>query len=123
MITASTSRGPGVLLQYYARHLAGDWARSPSLARAERLKLDIVPSLEGKQLRLAVLYQNQPVAGGEVVIVDPAGEVHELATDDKGRVDIVASAGRFAIRAAHKEASARASATANRMARRGTTPR
>jgi uncharacterized GH25 family protein len=96
-------RGPGVLLQYYAKALSGDWAKHPELARAERLKLDIVPSAAGGKLAVEVLYEGQGVANTEVVIVDPAGEIHELKTDAAGHAEIKASAGRHAIRAAKVE--------------------
>lgn len=102
-------RGPtGLLLQYYAKHLNGDWAKNASkLARAERLKLDIVPEQAGDELQLQVLYNGQPAAGGEVVVVDPAGETHEFKADKQGRVVAkTPAAGRYAVRAAHIEPTA-----------------
>jgi Protein of unknown function (DUF3386) len=97
-------RGPGVLLQYYAKRLAGDWQKHPELARAERLKLDIVPSVDNGKLAVDVLYGGKPSAASEVVFIDPTGEHHELKTDAQGRALIAAGAGRWAVRAAHIEA-------------------
>ncbi len=95
----------GVLLQYHAKHLDGDWAKNVDLlARATRLALDVVPSLDGKQLRLQVLYQGKLSCASQVVVVDPAGKENELKTDDEGRVTTIAVAGRYAVRAAHIEA-------------------
>jgi hypothetical protein len=99
------SRGPaGVLLNYYAKRLAGDWSKhADKLARAERLALDIVPSLAGDKLNVLVLYQGKP-SEGELVVVDPAGDDHELKTDAEGRGSItLKSEGRYALRAAHIE--------------------
>jgi uncharacterized GH25 family protein len=95
----------GLLLQYYAKRLSGEWARhADTLARADKLALDIVPRLEGERLAIEVLYQGQPAAASEVIVVDPAGELHELKTDAKGRVTAdAASPGRYAVRAAHIE--------------------
>lgn len=102
-------RGPtGLLLQYYAKHLAGGWAgQADKLARASRLKLDIVPQQAGAELKLQVLYNGQPAAGGEVVVVDPAGEAHEFKADKEGRIVAQTPAGgRYAVRAAHIEPTA-----------------
>jgi uncharacterized GH25 family protein len=100
------SRGPtGVLLQYYAKHLTGDWSgRSEILARAERLALDIVPSLAGNELSLLVLYKGQPSPKSEVVVVGPSGDQQELTTDSEGRVSTSVTGGLFSVRAAHIKA-------------------
>lgn len=98
------ARGPGVLLQYYARHLAGNWPQAgEKLARAERLALDVVPTLTGDRLVLEVLYQGKPSVGSEVVLIAPDGEQKEVKTNAEGRVELPATAGRHAIRAAHIE--------------------
>ncbi len=101
------SRGPvGVVLNYYAKHLTGDWAKhGDKLARAERLALDIVPSVDGDQLGLTVLYNGKPLADEELVVIDPAGDSHDLKTDSQGRATFkTAAAGRYAIRTGHIEA-------------------
>jgi hypothetical protein len=97
-------RGPGVLLHYYARRLAGDWWKHPALARAERLKLDIVPRVEGGKLAVDVLFEGKPAAGAEIVAIDPAGEHHELKADAQGHAQLAAMPGRHAVRAAHIQA-------------------
>lgn len=102
-------RGPsGLLLQYYAKHLAGNWrVQADKLARAPGLKLDIVPQQTAGELKLQVLYNGQPAGGGEVVVVDPAGEAHEFKADKDGRVVAQTPAGgRYAVRAAHIEPTA-----------------
>jgi uncharacterized GH25 family protein len=100
------SRGPtaGPLLQYYAKRLSGNWSKHPELARAERLKLDIVPHRLANSLAVDVLYDGQPVADTEVVFIDASGEHHELKTNAQGRAEINVAAGRLAVRAAHIEA-------------------
>ncbi len=100
-------RGPaGLLLQYYAKRLSGDWAKhGDKLARSPELALDVVPNFSAGKLRLQVLYKDQPSGGSEVVIVDPAGELQELKTDAQGRAETeLAGPGRYAVRAAHIEA-------------------
>ncbi|HEX3727384.1 MAG TPA: DUF3386 family protein, partial [Pirellulales bacterium] len=96
--------GAAVLLQYYARHLAGDWlSHADKLARADRLALDVVPTIQGNELVLQVLYQGQPAEKGEVIVFDPAGEEHRLTADHEGRARTQLTAGRYAVRAAHIE--------------------
>ena len=100
-------RGPtALLLQYYAKHLPDDWAQlDEKLTRAEKLRLDIVPRLSGDQLSLRVLYEGQPDAGREVIVLDSGGKQHELKTDEEGRVSMtVMPGGSYAVRAAHVEA-------------------
>ena len=100
--TRGNTAGP--LLLYYAKGLSGDWAQDAKLARAEKLKLDIVPTLAGKKLAVQVLYDGQPVKDNEVLFVDPAGEHHDLTTDSEGRARIDATAGKWGVRAAKIEA-------------------
>jgi len=98
-------RGPaGLLLQYYAKRLSGDWAQSGKLARAERLPLDIVPAVADGKLNLEVLYQGKASAASEVIVINPAGKESELKTDAEGKVAVkVSESGRYAVRAAHLE--------------------
>src|SRR5690606_4647370 len=67
------SRGgkSGPLLLYYAKALSDDWTKHPRLARAEKLKFDIVPTLEGGKLSVLVLFDGQPLADGELQFIDP----------------------------------------------------
>lgn len=97
--------GPGVLLQYYAKRLAGDWgAHGGKIARAERLTLDIVPAVQGDQLTLSVFYQGKPLPSAELVFIDSADQQKELRTDAQGLARVPFAAGRCAVRAAHVEA-------------------
>ncbi len=101
-------RGPaGLLLQYYSKCLSGDWAQQgDKAARAEGLKLDVVPTLKDGKLSLEVLYQGQPAGTGEVLVVGPNGEVEELTADEQGRAIVdTQSPGRYAVRAAHIESN------------------
>lgn len=88
-----------MLLQYYAKHLGGGWQKNPALARAEKLKLDIVPKVSGDELTLQVLYAGEPVADNPVNVIDPNGDEQELETDAEGKVTVPAEAGRWAARA------------------------
>ncbi len=94
-----------ILLQYYAKHVCGDWTRRDAkLVRAERLALDVAPRLADNRLELEVLYRGQPAAEREVVVVDPKGKSHELKTDGNGHVALVApESGRYAVRAGYIE--------------------
>ncbi len=94
----------GMLLNYYAKGLGAEWTKNPALARAEKLKLDVVPTLADKKLAVQVLYEGKPVSKGDVQFVDPAGEHHDLTTDEQGRAEISASGGAWAVRAAVIEA-------------------
>jgi len=96
-------RAGGLLLQYYAKSLPGGWNEHPELARSETLKLDVVPSIQGKKLAVQVLYGGQPAADSEVVFVDPAGEHLDLKTDAEGRAQVDATGGRWGVRAAYIE--------------------
>ncbi len=96
--------GPGVLLQYYAKHLAGDCLEQPSLAKSDKLKLDIAPSVAAAKLTLAIQYEKKPAADREVSIVDPANKEHVLKTDSAGQVIISdTKAGRYSVRVGYIE--------------------
>jgi uncharacterized GH25 family protein len=96
-------RGPkGVRLFYYAKHLADDWAVQPAdLRRAERLRLDIVPALADDKLVLSVLFDGKSDAGRELVVHTPEGAEQQLKTDEQGRAELTAAAGRYAVRVGH----------------------
>lgn len=72
------------LLHYYAKCLDG-----ASLgADAAALPLDVVPQVECGDLVLSVLWHGEPAVGSQVVVADPAGESHELTTDERGRAKV-----------------------------------
>jgi hypothetical protein len=97
-------RGPGVLLQYYAKHLVGDWAAHGSaLSRAQRLTLDVVPTLDGRHVSLRVLYRGQPAPLSEVVLIDKAGVAETHKADSDGSLSVPVSDGPYVVRAAHIE--------------------
>ncbi len=99
-------RGTAVLLlQYYAKHLLGDWPHQDKLTRADKLQLDIVPDWSSGTLDLQVLFAGKPDPEREVIVIDPSGKQHELKTDDEGRVAMtIHNGGPYAVRAAHVEA-------------------
>jgi hypothetical protein len=102
-------RGPvGVLLQYYAKHLVGNWsAQVQSWGRAEKLTLDIVPTLDAERLTLAVFYQGKPDAHRDILLLGPDGKHQELKTNEQGRASLEKTApGRYALRAGHIETDA-----------------
>jgi len=95
----------GFLLQYYAKHLSADWAAcAQQLARSEQLALDLVPRITGDQLSVQLLFRGKPAADSEIVIIDPAGEHHQIRGDGEGRVSLTAKeAGRYAIQGTYIE--------------------
>jgi len=89
-----------MLLHYYAKHLAGrNVADLSAIGRATELPLDIVPSVEGDKLRVAVSWQGKPAVGAEVIVLDAAGEPQKFETNEQGQVEVPARPGRQAIRA------------------------
>jgi uncharacterized GH25 family protein len=96
--------GPGVLVQYYAKHLPGEWLKDAKLAKAEKLRLDVIPTIDGGKLTIGVTYDGKPAAKNEVVVIDPADKRHELVTDAAGKVVVPGlTAGSYAIRAGNIE--------------------
>lgn len=92
------------LLQYYAKLYAGDVAAATKLGTTERLRLDIVPVIEGRKLTLHVSWEGKPVAESEVVVKGPGLKGDKIKTDAKGLVQIeLAEAGPLEIRARHIE--------------------
>jgi uncharacterized GH25 family protein len=88
------------LLQYHAKYLDGAAAEFKALARDEALVFDVVPQRTDKGYTLEVLFQGKPVAGSDVVILDPAGKETEAKTDAAGRVELIAAKpGLYSIRA------------------------
>lgn len=92
------------LLQYYAKLYTGDTSAVEKLGVTERLRLDIVPVVQGKTLTLHVTWEGKPVADSEVVVKGPGLKGDKLKTDAKGLVKVdLADAGLLEIRARHIE--------------------
>lgn len=94
-------RGQIFLLQYYAKYLDASHPGFKAMVRDESLPLDVVPSsAAGEKRTLTVVFQGKPVAGSEVVVLDPAGKEEKLKTNDQGEVEISSgAAGVYSIRA------------------------
>jgi hypothetical protein len=80
-------RGEVFALVYHAKYLdaAGNLK---SAGRDERLTLDVVPEISGGQCVLQVLFEGKPVAGSEVVLLDPEGNEQTKKTDESGKVTV-----------------------------------
>jgi uncharacterized GH25 family protein len=95
-----TRREQTFLLQYSAKYLEAGSADLKTVARDEALPLDVVPHAGDKEWSLEVLYKNKPVAGSDVVILDPENNESEVKTDESGRVKLGAlKPGLYSIRA------------------------
>lgn len=93
-------RGMVFRLEYYAKYLDGASPAFPSLAREEKLDLDVVPKLDAKECTLQVLWKGKPAAGSQIVAFDADGNQHELKTDEQGIARLpVGKAGLYSIRA------------------------
>ncbi len=97
------------LLQYYAKHIRASSASDlAKLARAERLTLDIVPTIASKNISLTVLWKGKPAANAEVVAGFGKDDELTLKTDEDGRAEVPLHAdASYAIRARHVEADNR----------------
>ncbi len=82
--------GKTFLLQYYAKKLDATPEQLKSLARTEQLPLDVVPSLEGQQGEVTVLWQGKPAADCEVTMTGPDDKSEKLKTDTNGIVKFTA---------------------------------
>jgi uncharacterized GH25 family protein len=80
-------RGQVFLLMYHARYLDAA-ANLKAIGRDERLPLDVVPEISGGQCVLQVLFEGKPVAGSEVVLLDPEGNEQTKKTDESGKVTV-----------------------------------
>lgn len=98
--------GKPILLDYYAKHLGGDWAAAKELATpSERLALDVIPRLEEGGLTLEVLWKEAPAAGIELTVWHPSGDEQKLTTDDAGKARIKrAAAGNYHLLGKHVDA-------------------
>jgi uncharacterized GH25 family protein len=97
--------GKALLLQYYAKKLDATPEQLKTLGRTEELPLDVVPTLEGDECKLTILWQGKPAANSEVTIEKKGGKAEKVAADAEGRVSFKTSgAGEYAIRARHIEA-------------------
>lgn len=95
------------LLRYYAKSyphvLPGTWR---PVRDAERLPLEIVPTLEPRGLRLQVTWKGQPLPGAPLAIVGPGGLKRDGTTDDTGSALFeLAAAGLYSIRTKHTEST------------------
>jgi uncharacterized GH25 family protein len=95
------SRGTATfLLHYHAKYLDASAEEFKALARDEALSFDVVPQRTDKGYTLEVLFRGKPVAGSDVVILDPAGNQTDAKTDDAGQVQLTAAKnGLYSIRA------------------------
>lgn len=91
VIEASRQYGvyQGMLLTYYAKHVhaaaGGQWTAA---AASKELKLDIVPSVEGDQLRLAVLWDGKPLPDSKVSVTVGDAKPAEVTTDADGKASL-----------------------------------
>lgn len=92
------------LLQYYAKLYPGQLADAQKLGPSEKLKLDIVPVISGRQLTLQVTWHGKPVADAEVVVKGGGLKGDKLKTDAEGKVSVeLGDAGFVEMRARHIE--------------------
>lgn len=97
-----------LLLNYSAKHAR--LRRSDdlsSVARSEKLELDITPQLRDGQLWLRVTWQGEPLAGCELTLLGDGGETTEATSDELGRVPAQLTGGRLVCRACRIDESAR----------------
>ncbi|WP_425616972.1 DUF4198 domain-containing protein [Anatilimnocola sp. NA78] len=94
------------LLTYHAKNInAIDPAGLKNFARAENLKLDIVPTINGEAGELQVLFDGKPAAKAQVMIWTPDKYEKETEqfTDDEGKVKFkVNQKGIWTVRARHQ---------------------
>ncbi len=93
-------RGQVFLLWYHAKFLDAAAPDFKALARDEALALDVVPQATDKGFDLQVLFQGKPVAGSEVIVLDPEGNESTVKTDAQGKLALAGSKpGLYSIRA------------------------
>ena len=90
-----------VLLHYYARLLDVRTIRElRELARAEHMKLDLVPNVDGNDLTVRLLWKGKPIAASTVHIRGPKGLRATQKTDEAGAVRLtIPDAGEYRFRA------------------------
>ena len=88
-----------VLLHYYAKNVdVPSLSQIGQFGRSANLKLDLVPSVSDKSLKLQLLWRGQPAAGRPVKVRGPSGFKQNLKTDDKGLVTFdVIRPGRYTV--------------------------
>lgn len=100
------TRGENTYLLYYtAKHI--DLSKPEALkgvARAEHLKLDLVPTLDKDTMEVTVLFDGKPVAAGSQVLVEtPNVGRDEHTTDANGKVSFkLTEKGHYELRARYK---------------------
>lgn len=97
-----------MLLNYSGKHLHLNSPKDlKEVAKAERLWLDIRPSVANGELTLEVDFKGEPVNKATVVVTGPEGEDRELETNAEGKVTVAAApAGRYEIRATYVQPDA-----------------
>lgn len=78
-----------VLLYYNARYV--DVASADELkavSRAEQLRLDLAPTLDGDKLTVQAFFEGKPVGGRQLFIRGPEGFKQTLKLDEQGRATI-----------------------------------
>ena len=79
----------GRLDHFYGKYLDVTSAEeTASLAREQRLPLDLVPAVENDALVITVLYKDEPLANARVSIWSPSGKEWVQRTDSEGQTEL-----------------------------------
>ena len=94
-------RGSVFQLNYHATYAD---TTSPDFGKTSvdpALPMQVVPHLAGEKSQVEVLWKGKPLAGSEVVVIDPSGKEYDaVKTDDSGRVPVdLSKSGLYSIRA------------------------
>jgi len=93
------------LLQYYAKAYLGQNVDQKALGTSKALRLDVVPTIQGDTLTVAVTWEGKPVADSEVVVKGPGLEGAKQVTGADGLITAKGlTNGLISIRARHVEA-------------------
>jgi len=87
-----------MLLDYSAKFI--NTTQGTSAAPSKKLALDLVPSFERGQLKIAAYFNGYPIEGVEVEVERLASDIDVVKTDLTGHA-VVASTGRYIIRGKH----------------------
>lgn len=97
--------GKPFLVNYYPKLILGTDSLTVPMKPWPALKMEILPTLAGDELRLDVLFQGKPAAKAQVGLLEPGTEkAKTFATDEAGQLMLkLTKNGIYGIRARHIE--------------------
>jgi uncharacterized GH25 family protein len=90
------------LVVYYPKAMLGEPAEWKKAKANESAKVELIPVVEGKEVKIRVLVDGEPAADKVVKFYPESGDKIESKTEDKGEAAFPVSSGRYSVTCVHR---------------------